>query len=50
MRTTSSLAGFVPTNLAWVTASERFSIPTAALGWRGSRVGGRKGGRKAYIV
>jgi len=37
MRTTSSLAGFVPTNLAWVTASERFSIPTAALGWRGSR-------------
>ena len=36
IRTTSSLAGLVPTNLAWVTASERVSTPLAALGWVGS--------------
>lgn len=27
MRTTSSLLGSVPTNLAWVTASAKFSTP-----------------------
>ena len=38
MRTTSSLLGSVPTNLAWVTASARFSIPEAALSQVGSTV------------
>ena len=36
MRTTSSLFGLVPTNLACVTASDRFSTPIPALGCPGS--------------
>lgn len=36
MRTTSSLAGSVPTNLACVTASAMFSMASAAASWLAS--------------